>query len=729
MKHATRPHPERSYVETWMPSAPVALLVAPLVTLLVVLPPLAAATLAVTCPASGSKVDVCVANLTNGVTPTIELEGRQITSEMTCSGLSQSYSHTFSLLPGETRCFEGPNALPQTGSGLNSGMWIHEIWVAATGQHQYQQGPVLFSTTGDWADVNWSYYPFVSNVNRFGASSDSACGNGACPDASGNCTLRQAIEKANAAAGPTLVRFAGSGTINVTQSCPLALTAGYTMIDGTDSNGNPWIVGDRNAAKPINGNQDPIPVVIDLHGLSYFRIVSPENTIKGVHIKNTLPANTVQDKNLIYVLDGGASSQNRVTVRSVKIDGGNTLDCMNPPPGVDCEALSRDLVNVEEDGAPSWVINVEGHSARDKGVKALGNVDVVDGWFHHNYRGGLQATSTPSLGGGFLAVHRTHVELNGRRLGDDAIMHDGANGLSANGFGSTGGSQNVVWLNRNNGIVSRGAFPFYTSFDDYSCGNRFSGLVADGFPEPGSSEAAACVVAVGSAVAYNGGPGVSLAGMLDPTLFTLQPDNAFAQNDDATGCDVRNDGDIQVSAANNQWTNGVPQTCGTTPVTTNPVQDHVTEPIDLSETLPVFPSNVILDGQTIRIGGKGFNAIDGNPPVDGTCVRGDSPADSCCLEKPQAANKCAQGTHNPILGSGNCVEVLIPSTGGYNDLLVTSVTPTTIVAELIHEVLSCTGDDSRIWVSKRVTQTLKFEDSFVYCTNDRQLDDPPGLSN
>ena len=57
-------------------------------------------------------------------------------------------------------------------------------------------------------------------VNSLADTSDAAPGNGACADAGGQCTLRAAIEEANALSGDDTINFSVTGTINLTSALP-----------------------------------------------------------------------------------------------------------------------------------------------------------------------------------------------------------------------------------------------------------------------------------------------------------------------------------------------------------------------------------------------------------------------------------------------------------------------------------------------------------------------------
>lgn len=660
----------------------------------------------VACPDPGSRVAVCIQNPTASTTPQITVSGGVGGTESTCQGpgpISGAYSKTLTLMPGETRCFDGPTALPDTVKGLVSGRYVHHIVVAATGQAQAQQGAVLFSSTGNWSRVEWTYFPTVVTVTNSG---DSGCGEALCSGA--NCTLRRAVNYSNlasSATNPVLIQFSTTTPIQLTQSCPLNLTAGDVTIDGTDGNGNPTIVGDKNAA--MAGNQDSFPRVIDLQGIGSFSITSPRNTLRGLHIKNSVSAGTAQSKHLIAVSTAAAIDN---VILNSRIEGGNTLTC---PGGAGC-SNGWDLVNVGQANLALTLDNVEAHSGLDQGAEAFsgGCFDVANSWFHHNYRGGIRASS----GLGLVDLVRNTIELSGRRASDNAVMSATADGVSAVGNGPRViGEENIIWLNRENGSELSGASTSADHLCDYVCGNGRAGFAA---ANPVSGCAAFRTILDAAAV-YNAQPGVYLQGCYNASSFDLEGANAFARNDIVSSCDLRNDSDSFIFARSNYWGTNPPSVCGSSPTEPIPALDAVAVNLQLVAVNPVAPTNALLRGETIRLVGSGFNAIAGNPPISGSppdCQLGDSPTQSCCLVKPALANVCGSGVHNPILVGGNCVE-LLDRNGTWNKLKVTAVSPGMIVTEVPQPLFPCSGGDSQIWVGKRRTVSDVDFEQVTYCVN------------
>jgi hypothetical protein len=700
---------------------------------------------ATSCPTGGATLNVYVYNPATTLVPSLTVSGAWNRATCAGNGTTGTYSQTVTNLnPGENRKVTIGNVL--------TGVWTHRITFGT--QSQSQNGVVLIKSCkggsnagapctvdGDcpgnppgvcaYPAVNWTAFPNVITVNLSGDNgtnpADCAIGNPT------TCTLRKAILRANQVSGPTtpaLIQFTvspgtmASGALNVT-----GLNGnGYITIDGTNSNGDPWIVGDANAAAA--GSQSPFPRTVDLAGVAYFKITSSNNTIQGLDITNSLPPTVTpggpgptptparQTNNLLFFRTPAAQTPipRGSQVSAVRINAGNAFDC----PGTACPYIScsgaLDAINVEaegtglgspyDSGVPGVTItNVEILAGLDKGVKsAYGGWAVVrDSWVHNNYRGGIQATL-----GGHLLAERNFSEQAGFRDGDHAVVDCGANGFASHG--SLSRLFTNADVSRNN--MNIGAHVDTTSTlkasNDYICGHRYNGL--------GASDAAV-VSGQGIGAAYNGTQGVYL-GDFASADFGYGPlgstgNNFFGEN--AASCDFRNakptptPGGAQtvVFARNNQWANDSPRVCGR--LDTTGQQYGADAPMSL-DNVPIVPTNSIRAGQTIRVLGSGFNADAGNPAPSG-CTTGADLTNSCCL-KTDKSNTCDPNTpHTPL--AGNCVE-----TGG-GPRAVTSVTPTTIVTQIGE--WGCLGaqqtDYERVFVSKKTSGGDVLRVSSPYCLN------------
>jgi CSLREA domain-containing protein len=132
-------------------------------------------------------------------------------------------------------------------------------------------------------------------VNDLGDAADASPGNGVCATAGGVCTLRAAIQEANALSGTDIINFSVSGTINLTRALP-DITSNITI----DNTSGP-------AALTVNRSS----------GGNYriFTIASGATvTIDGLTITN---GNGVEG--------GGVRNAGTLTIQDCTISGNNTV--------------------------------------------------------------------------------------------------------------------------------------------------------------------------------------------------------------------------------------------------------------------------------------------------------------------------------------------------------------------------------------------------------------------
>lgn len=110
-------------------------------------------------------------------------------------------------------------------------------------------------------------------VNNAGDGADAAPGNGICATGGGACTLRAAIQEANAAAGPDAIHFAiGSGLQTITVGSTLPAVSERATIDGTTQPGfagSPIVV--------VNGGGSAGPGLL---------ITGGDTTVRGLVVGN-----------------------------------------------------------------------------------------------------------------------------------------------------------------------------------------------------------------------------------------------------------------------------------------------------------------------------------------------------------------------------------------------------------------------------------------------------------
>lgn len=648
---------------------------------------------AVSCGDVGATVTVVIHNPTDADVETgVSISGATINGQTTCTDADSSYSKTTNVV------LAANDDTPFTFTDLNSGMWVHTISVSIGSNvySEYQKGVVLKapdSAANPNSKVRWMYFPNSINVKTTGDSHTESCGT--------YCTFRQALTAANALStsesNPALIFFtASSGAMS---SGALNIIGDYITIDGTNSSGNPWIVGDALAT------QDSFPTVIDLANTTHLSVYGSHTTLKGLSIVNTTSSGTPQ-----YTLISDNSGATNTTIDSVRLDGGAGSVSS-------CSSCLNDLIHLNETGAT--ITNVEGRSAYGYGMNiSLGGTapTITDSWFHHNLNDNLYVNDA--------SISRNMIELAGYRALDNTRINSGADGIFGAGGSNITTSRNVVRNNSFAGLEVTAAAnqtPALSLSHDYVCGSEPSGSFAaitvygGGGPANGT----------GLAVVYNDGDGVLFDNNVDAAM-TFDNDSAFTAND---GYGIVNDSDsITVSAENNQWrgVTGDPLPSCTTSgdvvgdVDCDPAQDYLEVPVEIDDTEPVVPSNVIRSGQTIRVQGTGFNAIDGNPLAeDANCTTGPNPVatPTNCCRKTDKANTCDESDPpKGVQGMGNCVAIK-DRAGDWNVASPTGVTPTTITTGLPNSI-ACIGQFSElVRVSKRIDQNTTLSDEADYCTN------------
>jgi CSLREA domain-containing protein len=70
-------------------------------------------------------------------------------------------------------------------------------------------------------------------VNSLADTGDAVPGNGLCADAGGLCTLRAALQEANALAGDEIINFSVTGTINLTGALPDITETQIAVVSGS----------------------------------------------------------------------------------------------------------------------------------------------------------------------------------------------------------------------------------------------------------------------------------------------------------------------------------------------------------------------------------------------------------------------------------------------------------------------------------------------------------------
>ncbi len=400
------------------------------------------------CPSAGGAVQAIVVPPAGAALSEMLLSGELRTPSCDDAGeLATTY-----LL--EVEC-DGVAACAFSLDGLAPGDWLHSIQVtggASAGQAQARRG-LAMDRSGGIHEVRWPLFRTVVSVTNL----DDSLGCDGC--------LRQALEQAELAAGPTLIQFAGlmSGSIQLSEVLP-PITAADLTIDGIDSEG-------RLHRRTIDAN-----------GMSHavLRLRSSGNHIIGLRLVNS------GGNSDVLIVDGEAANDNRI--ESVQIVG-RAQELCQLRGQLGCRVDRRCIIanrqaplgNCGDDGiavrdnagiaGANALVDVDVTGAFDKGIKiSEGGVAWIErSRIYGNADGGIQAT----LGGTLTAVENRAEDNRGTTS---------ANGLAANGP-PVGGEQPSIVVSRGNLIlrnelrgVSVRSLSQATLRDDFVCGNGANDL-------------------------------------------------------------------------------------------------------------------------------------------------------------------------------------------------------------------------------------------------------------
>lgn len=389
--------------------------------------------------------------------------------------------------------------------------------------------------------------PFV--VNSTGDEVDALIGNGICATAAGSCTLRAAIQEANAAIGPNEIHFnVGTDdsvqTIQLTSALPtLADSTGGTTIDGyTQSNSTPNTDELAQNAKiliEVRGSGMLLPNNNPNH--DGFVITSEQNMLRGLAIYDFFRP---------IVLMGSGSSYNQVVGNFIGTDASGHFSL--PSTVIDAHGIhvilgaSQNSIGTPEladrnvisgngrHGVGIWhaesdhnviqnnILGLSPDGQRDIGNRGHGidmnygaSSTVVGGLapFEHNVSSGNELHGIDMSHG----LNTTDNEILGNFVGTD-LSGLRSTAITSNRRGITikdNANGNTIAYN----VIGGSLFDGIWSVDDYTPGNtiynNWVGLNRDGFPIPNGRDGIRLLgygfqIGPNNRVAYNGGAGVHI---------------------------------------------------------------------------------------------------------------------------------------------------------------------------------------------------------------------------
>ena len=302
-------------------------------------------------------------------------------------------------------------------------------------------------------------------VNDTGDGGDSSLGDGLCQDAGGNCTLRAAIEEANATAGADMITFSiGTGPVTIQPATAFPTISEALLIDGT-TQGGPAYAGpplvELDGSASSSGYGLASTAVVTIRGLAINRF-----TGTAIGLLTGSGDSLVQGNYLGTDITGGSAAANagagvQVFSSGVRIGGPNASD--------------RNIISANDSGI---VLLGSGNTVTGNyiGTDAAGTADLgnasagitVQGsssnTITNNVISGTQPTNASGAGIDLVqgATESSNNVIQGNRIGTDksgsiAIGNSRRgimlNGASSNTIGGSGpGQANVISGNTGDGI-------------------------------------------------------------------------------------------------------------------------------------------------------------------------------------------------------------------------------------------------------------------------------------
>jgi CSLREA domain-containing protein len=416
-------------------------------------------------------------------------------------------------------------------------------------------------------------------VNSTGDGADSNTGDGVCNDGAGNCTLRAAIQQANATSGADTIAFQipGSGVRTIAPATALPTVTDLTVIDGyTQPGASPNTLAEGDNAVllvELSGASAGSPGGLLLNGLSISagRCVVRGlviNRFSGAGISLTVAGENLVEGNFIGTNAAGTSAApnaNGISINSTtslgnaNVVGGTSPAARNVISGnggfglnvfgsAGATRIQGNYIGTDAAGAAklgngshgvliNTTANVVGGTAAgarnvisgngQAGVMLQPNISTANNTVQGNYIG-TDAAGTAALGNHFVGVWINFGASN-TVGGAEAAAANVISGNDASGVLLTGDfSRNNQIAGNFIGTDASGTRPLGNARD----GVRISDFARDNFVQQQGPSAPP------NTIAYNGGHGVAV---LPPgTGNTIRRNNIFSNG--GLGIDVNNDG-------------------------------------------------------------------------------------------------------------------------------------------------------------------------------------------
>ena len=397
-------------------------------------------------------------------------------------------------------------------------------------------------------------------VNSNGDTSDALAGDGNCDDGSGNCTLRAAIEEANANATITTINFNAGMTIAPASALPAVSRANLTIdaITGTGGSCGTLVTGTAHTLQVvIDGSSLPISsdgLTLTANGIMVQGLVIQNCTRDGISMNGlnimvqccyigTSQAGNAAAANgrhgiVLSSFDTGISIKNSLL-------SGNTGNGLHI--GIAAAAtVSGNLIGTDASGTSAV--------ANDDGIESFGAIgctiggtaasdrNIISGNNNHGFNGGSTGSHSNAFYGNYIGtdINGTADLGNG---GSGIFMHNGNDTYTIGGAAT--GEGNVISGNGGNGLQIRSS----TVVLGNKIGTDASGTSAIGNDGHGvflHVSANNCTVGNisggGNTIAFNGSAGIAIANPAGspPGQNVFRGNSIF--NNTGLGIDLNEDG-------------------------------------------------------------------------------------------------------------------------------------------------------------------------------------------
>jgi CSLREA domain-containing protein len=337
-------------------------------------------------------------------------------------------------------------------------------------------------------------------VNSTGDAADATPGNGVCATSGGVCTLRAAIQEANALAGNDTINFAiGTGPQTIAPATDLPAITGQLVIDGTTQPGSgtaPRIILDGAYARTVG--IDDSSVTLTVRGL-----VIGGFTIAGIRTLQSGDTVTVESCYIGVAADGVTPMPNADGIWAKINDlGGSALIVGNATGGGNVISGNLDMgIELNDNG---------GAGAKLGTFTVQGNIIGL---------GADGMTAVPNLSGGIRTnLQFTTITVGGSAAGRNIISGNGGGGyLTASFFQA----DNFVFTDNYVGVAQDGTTPRgnhgtgaqlvgrkYTVERNIFAANIGSALIFATGDQPGTVKGNRIGIAADGSAAGNSGAGI-----------------------------------------------------------------------------------------------------------------------------------------------------------------------------------------------------------------------------